>query len=188
MGRSIGARHLAFSFKQSNHRQAGYTVRKLNLLLFEIEENLRSALISKEALERLFQSEIARMNEHIENLQFAGRRTPTSFHHLENLSADLEVGWAYRLLEEFGTRRILFEEESCQGWRILEQCKVPQGLHQGIATTYRGEREDAETPRFGDEMRALMLEHGLSYLIINLAKPRISKHALMCCSIPMSVT
>jgi len=172
LGRNTGSRHLAFSLKQSDHRQAGHMARKLNLLLFEIAENPRSALMSKEALERLFQSEIERMNDHMENLQFAGQRTPTGFHQIDNLAADLEVGWAYRLLEKFGTRRVLFEEESCQGWRFLEQAKVPQSLHQGIAATYRGEREDAEAPRFGKEMRALMEEHDLPYSILNLEKAK----------------
>ncbi|PQZ65559.1 hypothetical protein CQ057_02930 [Ochrobactrum sp. MYb49] len=65
--------------------------RKLNLLLYEIAENPRSALISKEALEGLFPPEIARMNDHMENLQFAGQRTPTGFHQIHNLAADLEV-------------------------------------------------------------------------------------------------
>ncbi|TNV08864.1 hypothetical protein FIB18_22865 [Brucella pecoris] len=99
LGRNIGSRHLAFSLKQSDHRQAGHMARKLNLLLYEIAENPRSVLMSKEALEGLFQSEIARMNDHMENPQFAGQRTPTGFHQIDNLTADLEVGWAYRLLE-----------------------------------------------------------------------------------------
>ncbi len=172
MSEHIGARHLAFSLKQSDHRQAGRMARKLNLMLFEIAENPRSALMSKEALERLFQSEIARMNDHMENLQFAGQRTPTGFHQIDNLAADLEVGWAYRLLEKFGTRRVLFEEESCQGWRFLAQSKVPQSLHHGIAISYRAERLDAESSRFADEMRALMQEHGLSYSILNFEKAK----------------
>jgi hypothetical protein len=46
------------------------------MLLFVIAENPRNALLSREALERLFQSEIARMNYHMENLQFAGQLTP----------------------------------------------------------------------------------------------------------------
>ena len=117
--RNIGSRHLAFSLKQSDHRQASYMARRLNLLLFEIAESPRSALMSKEALERLFQSETERMNDHMENLQFAGQRTPTWFHQIDNLAADLEDGWAYRLLQKFGTRRTLFEDESCQGWRFL---------------------------------------------------------------------
>ncbi|WP_312468455.1 DUF6538 domain-containing protein [Brucella sp.] len=45
MSAHIGARHLAFSLKQSDHRQAGRMARKLNLMLFEIAENPRSALI-----------------------------------------------------------------------------------------------------------------------------------------------
>ncbi len=44
LGRNIGSRHLAFTLKQSDHRQAGYMVRNLNLLLFEIAENPRSAV------------------------------------------------------------------------------------------------------------------------------------------------
>lgn len=99
LGRTIGSGHLAFNLKQFDHRQAGHMSRKLNLLLYEIAENPRSALMSKDVLEGLFQSEIARMNDHIENLQFAGQRTPTGFHQIDNLAADLDVGWAYRLLE-----------------------------------------------------------------------------------------
>ncbi|WP_210261609.1 DUF6538 domain-containing protein [Ochrobactrum soli] len=75
LGRNIGLRHLAFSLKQSAHRQAGYMARKLNLMLYEIAENPRSVLMSKEALEGLFQSEIARMNDHMDNLQAASRST-----------------------------------------------------------------------------------------------------------------
>ena len=82
MSHYLGSRHLAFSLKQSDHRRAGYMARKLNLMLYEVAENPRGALMTKEALERLFQSEIVRMNEHMENLQFAGKRMPTGFHHL----------------------------------------------------------------------------------------------------------
>lgn len=172
LGRNIGSRHLAFSLKQSDHRQAGYMVRKLNLMLFEIAENPRSAFMSKEALERLFQSEIVRMNDHMENLQFAGQRTEAGFHHMDNMSADLEVGWAYRLIEKFGTRHVLFESEGCKGVRYLEQLKVPNSLRQGIITTYHQERVDAEGPHFSTEIRALMAEHGVAYSILNLEKAK----------------
>ncbi|MFS2324080.1 hypothetical protein U2P60_01350 [Brucella sp. H1_1004] len=139
--------------------------------------------MSKEALEGLFQSEIARMNDHMENAQFAGQRTPTGFHQIDNLSADIEAGWAYRLLEKFRTRRVLFEEESCQGWRFFEQAKVPKSLHQGIATSYRSEREDAESSRFAGELSALMQPHDLAYSILNFEKrrPSILKRVLMYC-------
>ncbi|KAB2657533.1 hypothetical protein F9K94_14360 [Brucella tritici] len=66
----------------------------------------------------------------------------------------------------------MFEEESCKGWLFLEQAHFPQSLHQGIATSYRGEREDAENSRFIDEMRALMQEHRLPYSILNLEKAK----------------
>lgn len=121
LGRNIGSRDLALSLKQSDHRQAAYMVRKLNQMLFEIAENARSAFMSKEALERLFQFEIVWMNDHKEILQVAGQRTEARFHHIDSMSADLEVGWAYRLIEKFGTRHVLFENESCKGARYLEQ-------------------------------------------------------------------
>jgi len=142
-------------------------------MLFEIAENPRSAFMSKEALERLFQSEIVRMNDHMENLQFAGQRTEAGFHQIDNISVDLEVGWAYRLIEKFGTRHIMFESEACQGWRFLKQSSVPQSLHQGIAAAYRGEREDAKTPRFGKEMRAFM--QSTAYPIRSLISKRPSR-------------
>ncbi|MFC7067065.1 hypothetical protein [Brucella rhizosphaerae] len=147
-------------------------VRKLDLMQFEITESPRSALISKEALEKLFQSEITRMNAHMENLQFAGQRTEAGFHHIDNMSVDLEVGWAYRLIEKFGTRHVLFESKSCKGARYLEQLNVPNSLRQGIVTTYHQERVDAESSRFSTEIRALMEEHGLAYSILNLEKAK----------------
>ncbi len=49
---------------------------------------------------------------------------------------------------------------------------MPESLHQGIATSYRGEREDAESSRFVDEMLALMQEHRLPYSILNLEKAK----------------
>ncbi|WP_192799503.1 DUF6538 domain-containing protein [Brucella tritici] len=94
LGRNIGSCHLAFSLKQSDHRQAGYMACKLNLMLYEIVENPRSVLMSTEALEASFQSEIARMNDHMEKLQFSGQHTPMGFHHIDNLTTHLEVGWA----------------------------------------------------------------------------------------------
>lgn len=36
------------------------------------------------------------MNDHVENLQFAGQRAEAGFHQIDNIGADLEVGWAYR--------------------------------------------------------------------------------------------
>lgn len=141
-------------------------------MLFEIAESPRSAFMSKEALERLFQSEIVGMNDHMENLQFAGQRTEAGFHHINNMSADLEVGWAYRLIEKFGTGHVLFESESCKGFRYLEQLKVPNSLRQGIITTYHQERVDAEGRRFSTEIRALMEEHGVAYSILNLEKAK----------------
>ncbi len=58
----------------------------------KLQKTPRSALMSKEALERLFSPKSSRMNDHMENLQFAGQRMQTGFHQIDNLAVDLEVG------------------------------------------------------------------------------------------------
>lgn len=172
MRSSIDVQHLAFSLKQSDHHRAGYMVRKLNLLLHEISLKPESTMINKEALEKLFQSEIMRMNEHMENLQFAGQRFGSGFQNLDNMTADMEVGWAYRLLEKFGTRQALFQHPDCVGHSYLKQSAVPQELHTNIITTYHGEKHAAETPVFKAEIEALMQEHGISAGILNVEKAK----------------
>ncbi|WP_353640827.1 hypothetical protein [Mesorhizobium sp. WSM2239] len=55
------------------------------------------------------------MAEHLDNLQFAARRVGAD--PLLAIRADLEVGWAYRLIELFGTMRRLDFAPGCRDAR-----------------------------------------------------------------------
>src|SRR5690606_8815053 len=101
----IANSHLSLSLHHSCYMKAGYMVRRLNTLLHEMKMKPLAALTTKEQLEALFRTEAARMGDHLDNLQFAARRTGTD--PLLALRADLEVGWSYRLIELFGTMRRL---------------------------------------------------------------------------------
>ncbi|WP_094507567.1 DUF6538 domain-containing protein [Brucella thiophenivorans] len=108
---SLGSRHIALSLKEPDYRYSGYMVRKLNLMLYEIAENPRFAFMPKNALKSLFQAEISRMNDLKLTKQSAEICFETHNVHTNSLGPDLEVGWAYRLIEKFGTRHILFEKK-----------------------------------------------------------------------------
>lgn len=167
---SNGSSHLALSLKESDYRYAGYMVRRLNLMLFEIAESPQGAFMTKNALRSLFQAEIARMNDLKLTKQSTGAGFEANSVIIKSLGADVEVGWAYRLIEKFGTRQILFENKNCKGWRFLEQSKVPIDFRHGIVATYHQERSDAESPFFRDEIAALLEEHFLANSILNLEK------------------
>lgn len=124
----IGSHHIALSLKEPDYRYAGYMVRKLNLMLFEIAENPRSAFVPKNALRSLFQAEITRMNDLKLTTQSTRTRFETENLLINSFGADREVGWAYRLIEKFGTRHILFENKNCKGWRFLKQSNVSNNL------------------------------------------------------------
>lgn len=88
--------HLSLSLHQSCHMKAGYMARRLNTLLHEMKMKPVAALTTKDQLEALFRTEAARIADHLDNLQFAARRVGAD--PLLALRADLEVGWAYRLV------------------------------------------------------------------------------------------
>ena len=71
----IAEGHISLSLQQSCHMKAGYMARRLNTLLHEMKMKPVAALTTKEQLEALFRVEAARMGEHLDNLQFAGRRS-----------------------------------------------------------------------------------------------------------------
>lgn len=74
--------------------RAGYMARRLNMLLQEMKMKPAASTLTRDQLEALFQAELARMTEHLDALQFAGKRVGVNA--LHDLRADLEVGWAYR--------------------------------------------------------------------------------------------
>lgn len=132
--------HLSLSLHQSCHMKASYMARRLNTLLHEMQMKPAAALTTKDQLEALFRTEAARMAEHLDNLQFAARRVGAD--PLLALRADLEVGWAYRLIELFGTMRRLDFGPECPGRKVLEREGIPETSIKVIAETFAQEQAE----------------------------------------------
>src|SRR5690606_34460190 len=124
-----------------------------------------AALTTKEQLEALFRTEAARMGDHLDNLQFAARRTGTD--PLLALRADLEVGWSYRLIELFGTMRRLDFSANCPGRKVLEREGIPEGSIAVIAETFAQEQAECRRAPFEKALRADMAEQGIPDTLVN---------------------
>src|SRR5690606_20581249 len=124
-----------------------------------------AALTTKEQLEALFRTEAARMADHLDNLQFAARRTGTD--PLLALRADLEVGWSYRLIELFGTMRRLDFNPGCPGRKVLEREGIPEGSIAVIAETFAQEQAECRRAPFEKALRADMAEQGIPDTLVN---------------------
>ncbi|WP_274425232.1 integrase [Chelativorans sp. YIM 93263] len=160
--------HLSLSLRHSDHMKAGYMARRLNTLLAELTMRPDVRMTTREQLEQLFRSEIDRMTDHLDDLVFAARRTGSD--PKESLRADLEVGWAYRLVELFGTTRSLTFEEGCPGRDVLERAGVLPSAIPAIATTFRQEQAECRSPRFERTLAAEMEKHGIPDTMVNREK------------------
>lgn len=138
--------HLALSLRHGDHTKAKSMVRRLNTLLAELAEGDRARMTSREQLDEIFRAEIERMNESLEDLAFAARRTGSAAE--DNLRADLLVGWAYRLIELFGTGRPLRFDASCPARCVLEQAGFAESQISEIAATFEQERRECRTAYF----------------------------------------
>lgn len=157
--------HLSLSLHQSCHMKAGYMARRLNTLLHEMKMKPVAALTTKDQLEALFRAEAARMADHLDNLQFAARRVGAD--PLLALRADLEVGWAYRLIELFGTLRRLDFKSGCAGRKVLEREGIPEASIAVIAETFAQEQAECRRAPFENALRADMAAHGIPDTLVN---------------------
>ncbi|MEP0232496.1 hypothetical protein [Roseibium sp.] len=82
------------------------------------------------------------------------------------------TGWAYRLLEEFGTALDLSFDGDCPGRQYLKQNNVPDGFIPVIAETFRQERQFARTLMFEGPLKKEMNEVGLDVTCLNLERAR----------------
>ncbi|WP_336056027.1 DUF6538 domain-containing protein [Nitratireductor sp. CH_MIT9313-5] len=151
--------HLALSLRHGDHTKAKSMVRRLNTLLAELAEGDRARMTSREQLEEIFRAEIERMNESIEDLAFAARRTGSAAE--ENLRADILVGWAYRLIELFGTGRPMRFDAGCPARRVLEQAGFAESQISEIAATFDQERKECRTAYFEGFLKSEMEAHGV---------------------------
>lgn len=162
---SIAESHLSLSLHQSCHMKAGYMARRLNTLLHEMKMKPVAALTTKKQLEELFRTEAARMSEHLDNLQFAARRVGAD--PMLALRADLEVGWAYRLIELFGTMRRLDFGPECPGRKVLAREGIPDASFAVIAETFAQEQAECRSAPFEKALRADMSDQGIPDTLVN---------------------
>jgi integrase len=160
-----GQGHLSLSLRQSDHMKARYMARRLNTLLHDLQLRPGAALTTKDQLEALFRTEVERMGEHLDNLQFAAKRTGSD--PLLSLRADLEVGWAYRLIETFGTMRRLSFSEDCAGRAVLERAGIPAASIAVIVETFAQEQSACRQVHFENALRADMEAHGIPDTLLN---------------------
>ncbi len=157
--------HLALSLRHGDHTKAKSMVRRLNMLLAELAEEDRARMTSREQLEDLFRAEIERMNESIDDLAFAARRTGSTAE--DNVRADILVGWAYRLIELFGTGRPMRFDENCPARRVLKEAGFVHPQIDDIAETFEQERTECRSRYFERFLKAEMDAHGVKDTPLN---------------------
>jgi integrase len=157
--------HISLSLRQSDHMKARYMARRLNTLLHELRLRPEAALTTRDQLEALFRAEIERMGEHLDNLRFAARRVGSD--PMLSVRADIEVGWAYRLIEMFGTMRKLNFEPDCPGRQMLERSGIPEHSIMVIGQTFVQEQEACRQAHFEHALLVDMKRHGIPDTLIN---------------------
>lgn len=162
---------LSFSLRQSDHHRARFMARRLNTMLAEMRFRRNLGTTRQDALKALFKAEIDRMNEMMDDLVTAAKATGS---HADpgHLEADLMTGWAYRLLEEFGTALDLPFDDDCPGRRYLKQHNVPDDFIPAISDTFRQERQFARTLLFEKPLKDEMSEVGLDVTRLNVERAR----------------
>lgn len=145
--------------------------RRLNTMLAELKMRPGSGMTRQEGLRELFKAEIDRMNELMEDLFVAAKATGN---HLNpgHLEADVINGWAYRLLEKFGTAIELLFDADCDGYKFLRMHGVPVDFIPMIAETYEQERLCARSQYFEKPLKEEMQEVGLKTDRLNLERAR----------------
>lgn len=155
-------KRLSLSLGVSDHYRARQIARRLNTVLSECGwSGLGKRMSSKEQLAAFFKAELDRMRDHLDDVALMARRVGEP-NDVEEVEADLEVGWAYRLLERWGTARELTFDEKCPGRAQLIAAGVSAGHIERIAATYRGERQVSHRGVFEDRLAASMTAFGIA--------------------------
>ena len=163
---------LSFSLRLSDRHKAAYMARRLNTLLADLTVRPAAAMTTKDQLDQLFRAEIERMSAHLEDIAFAARRRG-SVDDVREMEADIEVGWAYRLLQLFGTMRKLSFDAECPGLKLLLRSGIPEPHIAQIAETYRGEQREACSNVFDRRVRQQMADVGLAETLANRERAKM---------------
>ncbi len=157
--------HLSLSLRQSDHMKARYMARRLNTLLHDLKLRPGAALTTRDQLEALFRTEVERMGEHLDNLQFAARRIGSD--PMLAVRADIEIGWVYRLIELFGTMRRLGFDKDCPARQALERAGIPEHNIEVIAQTFAQEQAACRQVHFEKALLDDMERHGIADTLVN---------------------
>ena len=163
--REIGGdveKRLSLSLGVSDHYRARQIARRLNTVLSECGwSGLGKRMSSKEQLAAFFKAELDRMRDHLDDVALMARRVGEP-NDVEEVEADLEAGWAYRLLERWGTARELTFDENCPGRAQLVAAGISSDYIERIAATYRGERRVSHRGVFEEQLAASMAAFGVT--------------------------
>ncbi|WP_377293868.1 integrase [Rhizobium sp. SG2393] len=146
---------LSLSLQVSDHRKAQMVARRLNTRLAEMRFVERERMSTREQLQKLFIQVRDEMLDHLEDVSVAAKRNGRA-DDIEELEHDLEMGWAYKLLAQFGLRRELTLEDDCSGTTYLLKNGVPASHIPAIRANYRSELKRSIQPSFENSIRKLM--------------------------------
>lgn len=157
---SCGRRkHLSLSLRITDHARAKSLAMQLNARLEGIRSMVMTEAWNAEQLAILFRDEISRASVELEGFAVAGRRVGSRSE--DQLIADRDVGWVYRLIAVFGARRSLDFVGECPGLRYLEQLDVPPDRLPFIIDAFRQEQRSRRSPIFDHRMQDQLRNVGL---------------------------
>lgn len=124
---------LSLSLRCSDHRKAQIFARQLNTRLAGFRFVNEGRMTTKAQLNQLFITERDEMIEHMEGIAAFSKRYG---HPNDELDAEMDLGngWAYRLLEYFGTALKLTLDSDCQGYDFL----LSEGVAEDLIPVIRG--------------------------------------------------
>ena len=140
--------------------------RRLNTLLHGLRLRANAVMTTKHQLAALFRAEIDRMHGHLDDLALMARRFGNA-DDPSQLESDLEVGWAYRLLQLFGSRKPLSFADGCPGRSLLLRNGIPEAHIGNIAAIFLSEQQGMRTGVFEEQVKARMAEFGIDDTVLN---------------------
>jgi hypothetical protein len=152
-------KHLSLSLRITDHARAKSLAMQLNARLEGMRSMIRTEAWDAEQLATLFRDEISRASVELEGFAVAGRRVGSPSE--DQLIADTDVGWAYRLIAVFGARRSLDFAGECPGLRYLERLGVPPDRLPFVIDTFRQEQRCRRSPIFDSRMQDHLRNVGL---------------------------
>jgi integrase len=158
--------------RQSDHLKACYLARRLNLLLDSLLLSPAAAMTPKEQLDAIFRAEVERMTATLDDVALVARRFGR-VDDVEEVETDIEVGWANRLLQLYGTARSLAFDERCPGRALLARHDIPAAYIDAIAATYRSEQEGLRSPVFDRQIRDELARVGLPDTIASRERAKV---------------